>query len=69
MGWSNWFKDSSGGEVKEKVEKHSDGAKDTHFLRTEDRVGRGDKENHSHSMIREKLDGTKSGHSFHGHKK
>jgi len=69
MGWFGWSKDSSGGETNVKVEKHSDGATDTHYIRTSDNTRTGDKDNHSHSMVRERSDGGKSGHGFHGIKK
>lgn len=65
MGWSDWFNDDSGGQVKEKVVE-SESSKDTHFLRTEDHTRTGDRENHSHVMVRENSSGTKTAHAFHG---
>lgn len=65
MGWSDWFKDSSGsGEVKEKTERHSDGGSTHHTMRTEDDAKSGDKNDHSHIIVNERSDGsTKSAHA------
>jgi hypothetical protein len=69
MSWSDWCKDSSGGKVSEKVEKSSDGSKDTHYIRTSDDTRSGSKDNHSHVMVREKADGSSTAHGFHGIRK
>lgn len=66
MGWLDWFNDSSGGETSSKIEKNSNGSKDTHYIRTKDNTREGDKDNHSHVMIREDSDGSKTAHGFHG---
>ncbi|MBI5139151.1 hypothetical protein HZA26_00870 [Candidatus Nomurabacteria bacterium] len=65
MGWSDWFKDSSGGEVSEKVTKDSSGGTKTDYLRTEDNAKSGSHKDHSHVVVREKSDGTKTA-SSHG---
>lgn len=56
MSWGSWFKDGTD-EVKEKVVKTSE-AKETHYLRS---VG-GDKQNHTHVVIKEKDNGHTSAH-------
>ncbi|HRH22529.1 MAG TPA: hypothetical protein PLB51_00855 [Candidatus Paceibacterota bacterium] len=63
MGWGNWFRDPTGpGEVKEKVEKHQDGSRTSHTLRTEDNAKVGSRNDHSHVIVHERSDGTKSAH-------
>ena len=56
MGWRSWFRDK-GDDVKEKTVRTSEG-KETHWLRSKD----GDKENHSHVVVKEKDSGHKSAH-------
>ena len=65
MGWSNWFSDN-GDSVSEKTDTHDDGTVDTHYLRSS---SDGDKDDHSHVMVRENSSGSKTGHLFHGSKK
>lgn len=69
MGWSGWAKDSTGGETNTKTEKDTNGNTDTHYLRTSDNSREGDRDNHSHVMVRENADGSKTAHGFHGIKK
>jgi len=62
MGWSDWFKDSSGpGEVKEKHESTSE-RESTHYLRTEDNAKSGSRNDHSHVVVHHNSDGSSSAH-------
>jgi len=68
MGWSDWFSDSSGGKVSEKVSTDSHGNTKTEYLRTEDNAKSGSKNDHSHVVVRESANGSKSasGHGIRG---
>jgi hypothetical protein len=54
-----WQKNDDGSESTTKV-KVTDGVKETHHLTT---AGGGTRKDHSHVVIREKADGTKSAHA------
>lgn len=63
MGWTDWFKDSTGpGEVKEKTSTESDGSKSSHWMRTSDHAKEGSRKDHSHVIVTEKPSGSKSAH-------
>lgn len=68
MGWSDWFKDSSGGEVTTKTTQESNGTTKTEWLRTSDNAKTGSRDDHSHVVVRESADGrkTSSGHGIRG---
>jgi hypothetical protein len=58
MGWTGWTQNDNGSVSNEKVTEYSDGSSKTEYLNT---TG-GSKENHTHVIITEKSDGTKSAH-------
>jgi hypothetical protein len=70
MGWTGWFKDDTGGDSNEKITTDS-GYTKTEILRTEDNAKVGSRNDHSHVIIREKPDGSKtaSGHGIFGGKR
>lgn len=61
--WSDWFNDQTGpGEVSQKTETGSDNSKTEHYLRTEDNAKSGSRNDHSHVVVHEKSDGSKTAH-------
>lgn len=63
MSWGKWFSDPTGpGKVSQKVERHSDGSKTSHTMRTADHAKTGSKSDHSHVVVRQQSNGRTSAH-------